>query len=125
MLLLIAGLVIAMTYSDQPEPWPVPDKYEHMKSPVANDSDAISIGKTLYNQHCKSCHGKEGYGDGSKAAQLDTPAGDFSDPDFQAQSDGAIFYKSKIGRDEMPSFEKKIPNDEDIWSVVCYLRSFE
>ena len=125
MLLLFAGTFLAFTAEVQ-DPWPVPDKYESMTNPVsADDKEAASVGKSLYNQHCKSCHGKEGLGDGPKAAQLDTDAGDFTDPDFQAQSDGAIFYKSWIGRDEMPNFEKKIPDDEDMWSVVNYIRTLE
>lgn len=109
----------------QPNPWEVPDKYENMKNPVASDGESISIGKSLYNQHCKSCHGKEGLGDGPKAAQLDTPAGDFSAPEFHAQSDGALFYKSWIGRDEMPNFEKKIPDQEDVWHLVNFMRTLE
>ena len=125
MLLLIAGLFVSMTDSDQPEPWPVPDKYQKMKNPVASDSESLDIGKSLWNQHCKSCHGKEGLGDGSKAAQLDTDAGDFTAPEFQDQSDGAIFYKSLIGREEMPNFEKKIPDEEDMWHLVNFMRTLE
>ena len=124
-LILTAGLFLAFMDAYQPKPWKVPEKYQNMENPVAGDKEALSTGKTLYNQHCKSCHGKEGYGDGSKAAQLDTPSGDFTEPQFTEQSDGTVFYKSKFGRDDMPSFEKKIPDDEDIWAVVSYIRTFE
>ena len=88
--------------------WPVPDKYEKMKNPIEADKESIMIGKSLYSKHCKSCHGKEGLGDGSKAAQLDTPSGDFTEEEFQSQTDGAIFYKTFEGRDDMPSFKKKL-----------------
>jgi hypothetical protein len=64
-------------------------------------------------------------GDGTKAATLKTEPGDFSKADFQSQSDGAIFYKSSEGRDDMPSFKKKIPEAEDRWSVVNYLRTLK
>lgn len=111
------------TYQVSNEPWPVPEKYQKLKNPVGADKASINIGKTLYSQHCKSCHGKEGLGDGPKAAQLDTPSGDFSIDVFQDQSDGAIFYKTKTGRDDMPTFAKKIPDDEDIWHLVNYLRT--
>lgn len=111
--------------ADQVKPWPVPAEYEKMENPVEANSESLDIGKSLYNQHCKSCHGKEGLGDGPKAEQLDTPSGDFTSEEFHAQSDGALFYKSLIGRDDMPNYEKKIPDAEDMWSIVNYMRTFE
>lgn len=129
---IIAGaisLILAYSFTldstSAGDPWSVPAKYEKMKNPVKADKESLSIGKSLYNKHCKSCHGKEGLGDGSKAAQLDTPSGDFTDESFISQSDGALFYKSVEGRDDMPGFKKKIPDDEDMWSVVNYIRTFE
>lgn len=115
----------AFTATFQTKPWKVPEQFEKMKNPVAADKESLSIGKSLYNKHCKSCHGNEGLGDGPKAAQLDTPSGDFTAEEFTSQSDGALFYKSKEGRDDMPTFTKKIPDDEDIWHIVNYIRTFE
>ena len=94
-----------------------------MKNPVTGDEEATDTGKDLYNKHCKSCHGSKGLGDGSTAAELDTDCGDFTSEEFTEQTDGEIFYKSKEGRDEMPSFKKKIEEDEDIWSIVNYVRT--
>jgi mono/diheme cytochrome c family protein len=113
-------LLVAFTI-DQ-EKWEVPEKYKTMKNEYAGE-DEDGIGEELYMQHCKSCHGKEGYGDGTKAKELDTEMRDLSLEDVQGQTDGALFYKSIIGRDEMPNFEKKIRDDEDRWMVVNYLRS--
>ena len=97
-----------------------------MQNPTdASNAEDLSVGKNLYMQHCKSCHGKEGLGDGSKAEELDTPSGDFSSEEMQAQTDGEIFYKTKEGRDDMPSFSKKIPDDEDIWLIVNFVRTLE
>ena len=107
------------------KPWPVPDNYKNMKNPVASNATSIAEGKTLYNTHCKSCHGAKGLGDGNKAAQLKTEAGDFSKSDFQSQTDGALFYKTSEGRDDMPGFKKKIPDAEERWSVVNFLKTFK
>ena len=107
----------------QNDPWIVPEKFKKMKNPIEADKESVNIGKVLYSKHCKSCHGKEGLGDGPKAAQLDTPSGDFTGEKFQSQTDGAIFYKTKEGREDMPAFDKKIPYDEDIWHLVNYLRT--
>ncbi|WP_338357853.1 cytochrome c [Yeosuana marina] len=104
--------------------WGVPAKYENMKNPT-NPKEDLSIGKSLYDKHCKSCHGKEGYGDGTKADGLKGDLGDFSTAEFQSQSDGALFYKTSIGRDDMPEFTKKIPDDEDRWLIVNYMRTLQ
>jgi len=107
------------------DPWPVPDKYKNMPNPVKSDATSIATGKELYTQHCKSCHGTKGKGDGPKAAQLDTESGDFTKSTFQSQTDGAIFYKTSEGRKDMPSFKKKIADESNIWAVVNYLRTLK
>ena len=107
------------------DPWPVPDKYKNMPNPVKSDATSIATGKELYTQHCKSCHGTKGKGDGPKAAQLDTESGDFTKADFQKQTDGALFYKTSEGRKDMPSFKKKIADQNDIWAVVNYIRTLK
>jgi len=125
--LMIIGVVSFALYSfnsfDQDE-WIVPAKYEKMQNPTDPSVD-LDIGKSLYSKHCKSCHGKEGYGDGTKADEVEGDLGDFSTAEFQGQSDGALFYKSYIGRDDMPNYEKKIPEEEDMWLVVNYIRTLK
>ena len=104
------------------EEWKVPAKYETMKNPVPANTDK-AIGKSLYAKHCKSCHGKEGYGDGPKADEQEGDLGDFSTAEFQGQSDGALFYKTTFGRDDMPEYTKKMTDDEDRWLIVNYMRT--
>ena len=127
-LAVIAGAFVMMSFfipQDQKkgEAWEIPAKYEKMENPFAGE-DPGSVAKMLWSKHCKSCHGSKGLGDGPKAKQLDTFPGDFSTETFQAASDGAIYYKSFIGRDEMPNFEKKITDEEDRWALVNYMRGF-
>ena len=107
------------------DPWPVPDNYKNMKNPAASNAESIAEGKALYATHCKSCHGAKGLGDGNKAAQLKTEPGNFSTGEFQSQSDGSLFYKTSEGRDDMPNFKKKIPDAEERWAVVNYMRTFK
>ena len=114
--------MLLVAFTIQEEKWEVPEKYKNMKNEYAGE-DEDGIGEELYAQHCKSCHGKEGFGDGTKAKELDTEMRDLSLEEVQGQTDGALFYKSIIGRDEMPNFEKKIRDDEDRWMVVNYLRT--
>ena len=107
------------------EEWKVPAKYEKMKNPTEANRANIAIGKSLYSKHCKSCHGATGLGDGTKADNLEGDLGDFSSEEFQSQSEGALFYKSYIGRKDMPNFEKKIPDTEDVWLIVNYMRTLK
>lgn len=111
--------------TSQPKPWTVPADFDKKANPIKSDAESIAAGKSVWTKHCSSCHGKLGQGDGSKAATLKTTLGDFSAASFQGQSDGALFYKTSKGRDDMPSFEKKIPDADDIWSVVNYMRTFK
>ncbi len=120
----IAAFALYSFSSIVQDEWKVPEKYEKMKNPTDKaDKENIAIGKSLYNKHCKSCHGKEGYGDGTKADEVEGDLGDFSTAEFQAQSDGALFYKTTEGRDDMPEYTKKLPDDEDRWLVVNYMRT--
>ena len=107
------------------KPWPVPDEYKNKKNTVASNASSVSAGKDLWATHCKSCHGSKGLGDGNKAAQLKTEPGDFSKSETQSQSDGSLFYKIEEGREDMPSFKKKIPDQDDIWNLVNFIRTLK
>jgi mono/diheme cytochrome c family protein len=109
----------------QKTPWNVPDAAKNKKNPIASNAESIAAGKALWSTHCKSCHGSKGKGDGPKAGQLKTEPGDFSLATTQSQSDGSLFYKTSEGRDDMPKFKAKIPDTDDIWSVVNYIRTLK
>ena len=112
------------SFTEAQDEWVVLAKYEKMTNPEDASNENLAIGKSLYSKHCKSCHGKEGYGDGPKSEEVDGDLGDFSSEDFQSQSDGALFYKTYIGRNDMPNYEKKM-SEEDTWLVVHYMRTLK
>ena len=123
-LITIIGAIVFALYSFTTlvqNEWVVPEKYVNMKNPVPLNTDK-AIGKSLYAKHCQSCHGKQGYGDGSKADEQEGDLGDFSSAEFQEQSDGAMFYKTTFGRDDMPNYDKKMSDDEDRWLIVNHMR---
>ncbi len=123
---LLLGLALTLTSLtvSQQKPWTIDAKYKAMKNPVKADAASVAEGKELYNKNCASCHGKTGLGDGVKARTLETFPGDFSKPAYQNLSDGELFGKTKLGREDMPAFNGKIA-DEDIWSIVNYTRTFK
>jgi len=115
----------SFTFLQQPKPWPVPEKNNKMPNPVKADDASLKEGKAIWSKDCSSCHGKSGKGDGTKAAGLKTHPGDLAAATVQSQTDGALFYKVSEGREDMPSFKKKIPDADEIWSVVNYMRTFK
>jgi len=123
--IIILACSFKIIFQDDPKPWPVPDKNAKMPNPVKADDESLKTGKDIWAKHCQSCHGKAGKGDGSKAAQLKTLPGDFTTANFQKQSDGTLFYKIEEGREDMPSFKKKIPDQDEVWAVINYLRNFK
>ena len=118
-------LLVSSFLTQEKKPWIVPEKSAKMANPVKSDAPSLKEGKGLWVTHCQSCHGKSGMGDGSKAAQLKTEPGNFTLAATQKQSDGSLFYKITEGRGDMPSFKKKLPEAEDTWNIVNYMRTFK
>jgi mono/diheme cytochrome c family protein len=124
-IVVTSAMIILCSFRQTKKPWVVPDKFNKMTNPVKSDPSSLKEGKELWVKHCQSCHGKSGLGDGSKAPQLKTEPGDLSKPDVQKQTDGAFFYKISEGRTDMPSFKKKLEDEEEIWQVITYVRTFK
>ena len=124
-ILLTAFLFLSMTgiRSYQQDTWEVPEEYQNMVNPYADTPDYDRIGRSAYAKYCKSCHGKTGKGDGVNSKLLTVPVADFTDDSFKAQSDGSLYYKIYSGRSEMPGFAPIIPEEEDLWMVVNFVRN--
>lgn len=106
-------------------PWEIPAKYQKMTNPIKDDAASVNVGKMLWAKHCKSCHGNLGKGDGPKAGLLKTFPGDFTTAEFKKTADGPLYYMAIIGREEMPNFESKIPEEEDRWALINYIRTLK
>jgi len=109
----------------QSAPWVTPDKYKSMKNPTVANAENNAVGKALYAKHCKSCHGNFGKGDGPKAASMKTKMPDLTSKSYKGLPAGEKYYRSFIGRDEMPNFETKIPEVNDRWYVVNYMETLK
>jgi mono/diheme cytochrome c family protein len=110
--------------NSQPKPWEVPSEYKNKANAIKSSTESIDEGKSLYIKHCASCHGKTGIGDGPKAKLIDTYSGDLTSSAYQSQCDGEHFYKTLVGRGDMPAYKDKL-SEEDIWNIVNYMQSFK
>lgn len=117
-------LIFSATLVAQPKGWTAPAEYKTKKNPIAQSDASTKAGMALYTKNCASCHGKAGLGDGVKARALKDFPGDFSKAEYQNQTDGEHFYKTKTGKGEMPKYEGKL-SDDDIWNIVNYMRTFK
>ena len=119
----IITIGVAIQSNPQSKPWIVPDKNAKMVNPNKADDKSINKGKALFTKNCVDCHGKKGLGDGTKVPELKSTPADMSKAAFQSQTDGALFYKITEGRTDMPKFKKDLPDDEDRWNLVNYVRT--
>lgn len=98
----------------------------------ANSAESIQRGADLFRMKCRSCHGKEGRGNGPAAAALADGKGNPITPfDFTSgrqfkcgQSDRDLFRDVLTGLDgtPMPSFADSLKPDQ-IWDLVHYVRT--
>ena len=127
--LIFASMLFATTDANaqskpKGKPWSTPESAVKVKNPVKSDDNTMKQGKDLFSQHCKSCHGVKGKGDGPKAEKIDISCGDFASEDVKKAADGELYWKTTEGRKPMPSFKEKL-SDQERWMVVNYLRSLK
>jgi mono/diheme cytochrome c family protein len=116
-----------------PEEWTAPAGERARSSPVAATPEGIDRGRHLYREHCATCHGETGKGDGPSsklhAFRTSRPPHDLTDASIQSLlADGEIFWKMtagyrKDGKVIMPAYGKLVPSDEDRWRIVQYVRT--
>jgi mono/diheme cytochrome c family protein len=105
-------------------PWKVPLEDKLRKSPFASTDANLNAAKPVYNEYCANCHGDTGKGDGSDAMMYDPSPSDLTDAKhMNSLTDGEIFYQITQGRKPMPSFRKKLTEDQR-WQLVILVRSF-
>jgi mono/diheme cytochrome c family protein len=127
---LLFALVIALIFLSiglaalHKTPWNVPLEDKLRKNPLAASAANLNAAKPVYNEYCANCHGDSGKGDGSDAMMYDPSPSDLTDvKHMNSLTDGEIFYQITQGRKPMPSFRKKLTEDQR-WQLVILVRSF-
>jgi len=87
---------------------------------VNNAVETAGDAKTVFDAKCASCHGKDGRAK-SMRGKL-SHARDLTDGSWQSDvSDERLFNSISNGRNKMPSFKKKL-SEEQINGLVSYVR---
>ncbi|MFO0700006.1 MAG: c-type cytochrome [Nitrospira sp.] len=105
-----------------------PEQFLTMANPVAPSLDTLQETATLYDSKCSKCHGSNGDGNGSATKDLHVKPRNYTDKALMDKiPDGQLFWVICYGSDpdttEMKGYKKKL-SDEQMWSLVHYIRAF-
>src|SRR5260370_64176 len=97
----------------QKTPWIVPPVEKARKNPLTASDANTTAAKQIYMDHCANCHGDTGKGDGSDAMMYDPAPADLTDEAQMSKvTDGEIYYQITEGRKPMPSFKKRLTEEQ-------------
>ena len=114
-------LLFSTAIAQQATQWVVPKEADALKNPLKDNATSAAEGKKLYTVYCAVCHGDRGKGDGPAGIAITPRPADHSTQKFQAQTDGAIYWKLTTGRPPMASYKTSL-KDEQRWQLVDYIR---
>jgi hypothetical protein len=114
------------------DPWDIPAAASGRVNPLSASEETLVRGHALWREHCETCHGVKGRGDGPNARLHERRKGhaprNLTDPEVQsALTDGDILWRITKGLIEdgniiMPSYEGKVPSETDRWHLVLFVR---
>ena len=119
--LVFASTLVTVTYAPDASAnsvahWPVPATKTTKLNPVSATSDSTDEGEHIYKERCTGCHGP--------ITIVGSQPRDLSSDRVQRQSDGALFWKIRQGKRDMPGFKHQL-NRRQVWHVINYMRSSE
>lgn len=108
--------------------WGIPEPYTDMTNPLPRRHETLQRGLAIYTQHCASCHGKRGAGDGEAGKDLEPAPGNLvwlSDVP-EKKWDPYIYWTTAEGGamlgTAMPAYKDTLSSD-DIWAVAAYIEA--
>lgn len=102
------------------------DAYRGLSNPLSGNREDVDQGQALYEQHCATCHGESGRGDGPAGEQLQPrPANIARFAKMPMALDAYLFWTISEGGQPigsaMPPMKNTLENDA-IWKIIAYLR---
>jgi len=104
---------------------PIPEDYQGKINPIPADDESLARGEEIYVQHCATCHGDGGMGDGPSGQGLDPAPAPIAHAS-QMLSDSYLFWRVNEGG--IPFYTamiayKNILSEDEIWDVINYVRA--
>ena len=104
----------------------VPVPYKGMRNPLKISQAHIDAGAKLYAEHCATCHGKSGEGNGPGGKELNPkPANLAFIMDRWIATDDFLMWSIAEGgaklKTDMPAFKTALTENER-WQIIQYLR---
>lgn len=106
----------------------IPAPYTAMANPLPVSRETVDKGSKVYAQHCVSCHGATGLGDGEAGFKLSPLPGNLAwlSQMPMARWDAYIYWSVADGGASfgtaMPAFKDALSRD-DIWAVSAYIEA--
>jgi mono/diheme cytochrome c family protein len=123
-LLALICVVIVNAVFQSDRPWVIPEEVKKLKNPLQPSEAAMKAARGIYANECAQCHGERGKGDGPEAAMHSPAPTDLTyAAHMNSVTDGGIYYQISQGRKPMPSFKKRL-SEEQRWGLVLLVRSF-
>jgi len=92
-------------------------------SPTGYSAHSIAAGRAPFAEHCVSCHGETGRGDGPVAKDLRSPPADLTAEHIYGHSDGDLFWWISNGIGEaMPPFGAVL-DETARWNLIDFLHA--
>ena len=94
------------------------------QNPIRASAENIESGKQTFGFYCVVCHGRDGQNTGVPFAKnMSPPIPSLASDDIQRYTDGQLKWiiENGISPSGMPA-SKGILNEDDIWTIVVYLR---
>ena len=122
--LLLAAISISVVFAIyQNRQWKIPEEAKLRRNPLESTPQALAAARVIYLDKCVQCHGETGKGDGPDAAMYyPSPASLIDAKHISGVTDGELFYEISQGRKPMPSFKKRL-TEEQRWQLVLFVRS--
>lgn len=120
LVLIVVVIAVAVYQNSQ---WKVPEEAKLRKNPIQSSATVLASARAIYMDKCANCHGQTGKGDGPDASSYYPAPASLADASRMSHvTDGEIFYQISQGRKPMPSFKKRL-TEEQRWQLVLFVRS--
>ena len=105
----------------------IPDQYTERRNPFSGSSENIPVARQMYQDHCSSCHGVTGNGDGDLGGEVSPrPANLTFTRRLPVATDAFFFWTISEGGEAfgtaMPSFGNSL-SEAEIWQIINYVKN--